>query len=70
MQKWVLAVGYIALVFWRFPWDQAALLVVLLLCIGAMNQEVQKVAQGLQKLGVDGVAKELRRRVDGRGRLH
>ncbi len=75
MRKFVVLGLYVTLIWWRFPWDQAALLMPILLMFGVMQNADTKLAESLQQLGLDGVAKEFRRRLgkdggDSGGTIH
>ncbi len=75
MRKFVFLGTYVALIWWRFPWDQALLLMPVLLMFGVMHTADEKLAESLQQLGLDGVAKEFKRRLgkdggDSGGTIH
>lgn len=75
MRKFVVLGTYVAVIWWRFPWDQALLLMPILLMFGVMQNADTQLAQSLQQMGLDGVAKEFRRRLgrdqdDGGGTIH
>ncbi len=63
MRKFVVLGTYVAIIWWRFPWDQALVLMPILLMFGVLHTEDEKLAQSLQQLGFDGIAKEFRRRL-------
>ena len=74
MRKLVWLGVYVALICWRFSWDQALLLMPILLMFGVMHTANDKLAQTLQLLGLDGIAKEFKRRLgdqdSGGGTVH